>query len=341
MRKSVSFGVLGALVALVAGFGAWAWVLDDGGMPGARVVGGVRVLKLAHGLEDTHPVNKALVFMNKRMVELSGGKLRMDLYPNAVMGGEIETLEQVQAGQLAMTKVSTAALEEHFPEARVFGIPYLFRDEAHFWKVLNGPIGEEILEKGRPKGFFGLCYYDAGARSFYATKKQVRSVADVDGLKVRVMSSRTALDMIEAMKGSPCPTVWGELYTALQQGTVDAAENNPPSFVSSRHYEVAPFFALTEHQRLPDVLVFSTKGWELLSEQERAWVRQAAVESQAEERRLWAEDEAKAMVFLREKGVEILEEPDRESFRKACAGVIDLPQYANIKALYDAIQEVK
>ena len=135
MRKSVSFGVLGALVALVAGFGAWAWVLDDGGMPGARVVGGVRVLKLAHGLEDTHPVNKALVFMNKRMVELSGGKLRMDLYPNAVMGGEIETLEQVQAGQLAMTKVSTAALEEHFPEARVFGIPYLFRDGRSWRRV--------------------------------------------------------------------------------------------------------------------------------------------------------------------------------------------------------------
>lgn len=341
MRKSVSFGVLGVLTALVAGFGAWAWKLDDGGMPGARVVNGVRVLKLAHGLEDTHPVNKALEFMNKRMIELSGGKLRMDLYPNAVMGGEIETLEQVQAGQLAMTKVSTAALEEHFPEARVFGIPYLFRDDAHLWKVLNGPIGKDILEKGRPKGFFGLCYYDAGARSFYATKKQVASVADVDGLKVRVMSSQTALDMIEAMKGSPCPTVWGELYTALQQGTVDAAENNPPSFVTSRHFEVAKFFSLTEHQRLPDVLVFSTKGWELLSEQERAWVRQAAEESQVEERKLWAQTQKESMVFLKEHGVEILEHPDVESFRKACAGVIDLEKYANIRALYDAIQEVK
>ena len=341
MRKSTSFIVLGILVALVVAFAAWAWALHDGGIPGARVVNGVRVLKVAHGLEDKHPVNKALLFMDRRMRELSGGTLRMDLYPNAVMGGEIETLEQVQAGQLAMTKVSTAALEEHFPEARVFGIPYLFRDAAHCWKVLNGPIGAMILEKGRPKGFFGLCFYDAGARSFYATKKQVRTVADVDGLKVRVMSSRTALDMIEAMKGSPCPTVWGELYTALQQGTVDAAENNPPSFVTSRHYEVAPFFSLTEHQRLPDVLVFSTRGWERLTEQERAWVRQAAEDSQAEERRLWAEDEAKAMVFLREKGVEILENPDRESFRKACAGVIDLPQYANIKTLYNQIQEVK
>lgn len=333
MAKTVSYAVVGVLVGLVAASAAMSAALHR------REAG---VLKMAHGLEDAHPVHKSLLFMKQRLAELSKGEIKLDIYPNAVMGGEIETLEQVQAGQLAMTKVSTAALEAQLPETRVFGLPFVFRDEAHFWKVLKGPIGERMLRAGREqdKAFFGLCYYDAGARSFYATKKEIRSVADVEGMKIRVMSSPTAMDMIQAMKGSPCPTVWGELYTALAQGTVDAAENNPPSFVTSRHYEVCKHFSLDEHQRVPDMLVFSTKVWDTLSPEHQAIFRQAAAESQDYQRRLWREDTEKAMAFLKGQGVSITV-PEAEGFRAAAKALAESPKYADVKPLYDAIQEVR
>lgn len=333
MSKKVSFAVVGVLVGLVAASAALAAVLHH------REAG---VLKMAHGLEESHPVHKSLLFMKRRLAELSKGEIKLDIYPNAVMGGEIETLEQVQAGQLAMTKVSTAALEAQLPEIRVFGLPFIFRDEAHYWKVLKGPIGERLLRAGLEKGraFFGLCYYDSGARSFYSTKKAIRNVDDVAGLKIRVMSSPTAMDMIVAMKGSPCPTVWGELYTALAQGTVDAAENNPPSLVSSRHYEVCKHFSLDEHQRVPDMVVFSTKVWATLSPEHQAIFRQAAAESQDYQRKVWREDTAKAMDFLKAQGVEILV-PETEGFRVATKALVESERYADVKPLYDAIQEVR
>ncbi len=333
MKKSVSYLVVLVLVGLLAATAMVSARLHH------REVG---VLKMAHGMEDTHPVHKALLYMKERLEVLSGGEIQLDIYPNAVMGGEIETLEQVQAGQLAMTKVSMAALEAQLPEARVVGLPFVFRDEAHFWKVLEGPIGKQLLEAGETRGrnFFGLCYYDAGARSFYSTRRPIHSIADVPGMKIRVMSSPTALDMVLAMGGSPCPTVWGELYTALAQGTVDAAENNPPSLVSSRHYEVCKFFSLDEHQRIPDMLVFSTKVWETLSPEHQAIFRQAAKESQAYQRNLWQEESEKAMAFLKAQGVQILV-PETEGFRAAVAPLASSADYADIKPLYDAIQEVK
>lgn len=333
MSKKISFAVVGVLVGLVVAGAALAAALHR------REAG---ALKMAHGLEDTHPVHKSLLFMKQRLAELSNGEIRLDIYPNAVMGGEIETLEQVQAGQLAMTKVSTAALEAQLPETRVFGLPFVFRDEAHYWKVLRGPIGERMLRAGREKGkaFFGLCYYDAGARSFYATRKDIRSVADVEGMKIRVMSSPTALDMVLAMKGSPCPTVWGELYTALAQGTVDAAENNPPSFVTSRHYEVCKHFSLDEHQRVPDMLVFSTKVWDALPPRHQAIFRQAAAESQDYQRKLWREDTEKAMAFLRGQGVNIVV-PETAGFRAAAKALAESERYADVRPLYEAIREVE
>ena len=333
MNKPVSYGIVVGLFAILAVSGMLAFREHQ------KEQG---VLKMAHGLEDTHPVHQSLLFMQKRLSELSGGTIKLDIYPNAVMGGEIETLEQVQAGQLAMTKVSTAALEAQLPETRVFGLPFIFRDKEHYWKVLEGSIGKQMLEAGRThgRGFFGLCYYDAGARSFYSTKKQIYRVKDVEGLKVRVMSSPTAFDMIRAMGGSPCPTVWGELYTALAQGTVDAAENNPPSFVTSRHYEVCKLFSLSEHQRVPDMLVFSTLVWETLTPEQQVIFRQAAKESQDYQRELWQAKTDEAMIFLKQEGVHIIT-PDIEIFRNACRSMIDSQAYADVKALAKAIEEVQ
>lgn len=196
------------------------------------------VLKLAHGLDVTHPVHKGMMFLAERVKEKTAGKLRVDIYPSEQLGNERECIEQVQLGALAMTKASSAHLEAFIPELRVLGLPYLFRDDDHMWKVFLGEIGRELLAAGESRGLKGLCFYDAGARSFYTRDKPIRTPADLAGMTIRVMQSEMCMRMVSAMGGSPTPISWGELYTSLQQGVVDAAENNPPSFHTSKHYEI-------------------------------------------------------------------------------------------------------
>lgn len=298
------------------------------------------MIKLAHGLDEAHPVHQAMILMKQRLEELTDGKATIDLYSGGVLGGETDCLEQVQKGELAMTKVSTAALEAFIPEMKVFSIPFTFRDENHFWTTLNGDIGKKLLAKGAAQNFQGLCYYDSGDRNFYSTKKPIRTIDDVKGMKIRVMNSRTAMDMINAMGGSPCPITWGELYTALAQGTVDAAENNPPSFDTSRHFEVCKYFTFTAHQRIPDMVIMSTKVWDTLPQDVQAALQQAADESEIFQRKLWKEKTEQSLALAKEKGVELIT-PELDGFRKACAGIIQHKDYADIVPVYKAIQEVK
>lgn len=298
------------------------------------------VLKLAHGLDESHPVHKGMLFMKERLEELTDGAASLDIYSGGVLGNEVDCLEQVQKGELAMTKVSTAALEAFVPEMKIFSVPYAFRDETHFWNTMHSPIGKQMLKLGIPQNFLGLCYYDSGDRNFYTTKKAVRSAADIKGMKVRVMSSRTAMDMMNAMGGSPCPISWGELYTALAQGTVDAAENNPPSFMTSRHFEVCKYFILSGHQRIPDMVIISTKHWDTLPPEVQAALQQAADESEIFQRKLWKEVTDACMVEMKEKGVEIIT-PDIDSFRKVCAPILEDKEYQSVKPLFAEIQEIK
>ncbi|MCL1920531.1 MAG: TRAP transporter substrate-binding protein [Kiritimatiellaeota bacterium] len=337
MGKSGSMFVAGLLTGLLGACLLGALVIRPKAVSGAA---GQTVLKLGHGLAEQHPVHQGMLHMKERLEQLTGGRATIDIYPGGVLGNEIESLEQVQRGELAMTKVSTAALEAFIPEMMVFGIPFAFRDEAHFWNVLNGDIGERMLALGTASRFLGLCYYDSGDRNFYSKKKPIRSVADVAGMKIRVMNSRTAMDMIAMMKGSATPISWGELYTALEQGTVDAAENNWPSFVTSRHFEVCKYFTLSGHQRIPDMVIVSTKIWEGLPADIQKALRQAAKESEAFQRELWREETARCIASVKEQGVEIIE-PDIEGFRKACADFPSQKEYQGLKGLYDAIQEVK
>ena len=275
----------------------------------------VRVLKLAHGLNTQHPVHKTMVWMAKRAAELSGGQLKIEIFPSEQLGNEKECIEALQLGYLAMTKTSTGPMEAFVPRIRIFGIPYLFRDSDHFWKVAQGPIGKELLLAGENKGLRGLCYYDAGARSFYA-KEPIRTPADLKGKKIRVMNSVMAMEMIKAMGGSPTPISWGELYTSLDQGVVDAAENNPPSFETSRHYEICKYYSLDEHVRLPDMLVISSKVWASLTKQQQTWLQQAVDESVTYGRKLWTEAEAKSLKVVEDGGVTIIH-PDKKPFQDA------------------------
>src|SRR5690606_1836125 len=174
-----------------------------------------------------------------------------------------------QIGSLDMTKVSVGVMENFAPKMKVFGLPFLFRDKQHSFSVLDGPIGQELLNEGEKFWLKGLCYYDAGSRSFYTKAKSIETPNDLSGYKIRVMESATAMDMIRSLGGAPTPISWGELYTALQQGVVDGAENNPPSFFLSRHYEVCKYYSLDEHTTLPDVLVVGTQFWNSLNTQEQ------------------------------------------------------------------------
>lgn len=297
-----------------------------------------RVIKLAHGLDVNHSVHKAMLKMGEDLEKLSGGKMSIKIYPNQQLGSERESLELLQIGSLDMTKVSVGVLENFAPDMKVFGIPFLFRDKQHSFSVLDGPIGKKLLKEGEKFWLKGLCYYDAGSRSFYTKDKQVTTPDDLKGLKIRVMESATAMDMVRSLGGAPTPISWGELYTSLQQGVVDGAENNPPSFYLSRHYEVCKYYTINEHTMLPDALLVSTHLWGRLSEQEQQWLQEAADNSVAYQRELWAISEREALEEVEKAGVEVIY-PDKAPFEEAVQGIYD--QYKDDKVMSSLIEQIQ
>ncbi|WP_053990559.1 TRAP transporter substrate-binding protein [Mangrovimonas sp. TPBH4] len=297
-----------------------------------------RVIKLGHGLDVNHSVHKAMEKMGEDLAQISGGKMQLEIYPSQQLGTERECLELLQIGSLDMTKVSSGVMENFSPNMKVFGIPFLFRDRSHSFEVLDGPIGEQLLDGGTKYWLKGLAYYDAGSRSFYTKEKPIHTPEDLKGLKIRVMESVTAIDMVKSLGGSPTPISWGELYTSLQQGVVDGAENNPPSFYLSRHYEVCKYYSLDEHTALPDVLLIGTHLWERLSDQEKEWLQEAVDKSVVYQRELWAEAEAEALREVQKAGVEIIR-PDKTLFSDKVQGIYE--QYKSNPEMYRLIQQIK
>lgn len=295
-------------------------------------------IKLAHALDTAHPVHKALEYMADKVFEKSGGKLKIDIYPSQQLGTENECLELLQIGVIGITKVSAAVMEGIVPEYKVLGLPYIFKNKEHYFKVLDSDIGEEILQHGKDYWLLGLSYYDAGSRSFYTTKKNISTPDDLKGLKIRVMPSKTSIEMVNQLGGSATPISYGELYTALQGGVVDAAENNPPSFYLSRHYEVCKFYSINEHASIPDVLVIGTHLWETLSDQEKIWVKEAAKESSYYQRKLWAESEAHALRELEKAGVQITY-PDKEPFMQKVEPLYE--SFKNDEKLFSFIKRIR
>lgn len=298
------------------------------------------VLKLGHVLDQAHPVHISMEYMAKRTAELSNGRVRIEIFPNGQLGSEPECIEQLQRGALALVKTSVAAMEGFVPDMAVFGLPYLFRDDDHYWKVLDGPIGRELLKAGEPVGVYGLCYYESGTRSFYTVSRPILTPADVRELKLRVLPSKMARDFVSLLGGGPTPIPFGELYTALQQSMVDGAENNPPSVLTSRHYEVAKHYSLNEHTRVADMIIASAKIWNELPPEVRAWVQQAADESAAFQRTLWKEKTEEALTVLAKAGVQIYR-PEKEPFRKAAQPMYDALETTRIGTLARQIELVR
>lgn len=297
-----------------------------------------KVLKLAHGLDPAHPVHKAMVYMAECLNKNSNGQLQIQIYPSGQLGSEQECVELLQIGSLAITKVSAAVMESFTDNFQVLGLPYLFRSREHAFNVLDGDIGQELLLSTTPFNIMGLCFYDAGSRSFYSINKPINEPDDLKGMKIRVMKSQTAMELVKAMGGSPTPISWGELYTALQSGVVDGAENNIPSLYTSHHYEVCKYYSLNEHTMVPDVLIISTVVWNKLSKQEKQWLQDAANESVVKERELWAQSEAESLKKLQEAGVKI-NYPDKAPFAAKVQNMVD--SYQSKPDLYNLIQRIK
>lgn len=282
----------------------------------------VTTLRLGHGLDTSHPVHRAMESMAESVARDSQGRLRLEIYPSEQLGSEREMLELLQIGSLDLTKTSASVLENFAPAFRVFSLPYLFEDREHLFEVLDGPTGAELLATPTPQRLRGLGYYDAGSRSFYTRDRPTLTPKDLAGLKIRTQESASAIAMVQALGGSPTPIAWGELYSALQQGVVDGAENNPPSFHLSRHYEVCKHYVLDEHTAVPDVLVLSEITWQRLAPVDRELLRSAALASSVLQRDLWREATERAMDEVRRAGVEI-HRPDKRAFAEKVAPLLE------------------
>ncbi len=298
----------------------------------------VRVLKLGHGLDASHSVHKAMVFMAERVKEESNGKMRIDIYPAQQLGSERELLELLQIGSLDITKVSSSVLEGFEPLYKIFSVPFLFENEEHRFSVYDGEIGRELLDAGQSIRLVGLTYYDAGTRSFYTKDRPILHPDSLQGMKIRVQESPASIRMVNMLGGSATPISFGELYTALQQRIVDGAENNPPSLYLTRHYEVVDYYSLDEHTAVPDMLFASQITWERLTEEEKEILRNAAQESAIHQRKLWEESTNEAMEAVQEAGIEVVY-PDKEPFREKLQPIYE--EYEEDEEMNSYIQRIQ
>ncbi|MEQ6118739.1 TRAP transporter substrate-binding protein [Reichenbachiella sp. MALMAid0571] len=304
-------------IILVLGFSVASFLLGS-----CNQSSKTKTLFLAHSLPQTHPVHKGIVYFQSQLAEISGGKLKIKIFSDGQLGSEREVLELLQIGSIAITKVSAGIMANFSPSYEVLGIPYLFRDKEHLFNVLEGEVGKEMLEGSSDFLLRGLCFYDAGSRSFYTKDKPIRTPDDLKGLKLRVMNQQMSIELVNSLGGSATPMAFGELYTALQQGVVDGAENNPPSLVSSNHFQVCKYYTLDEHTSIPDVLVISTKYWDALSEQEKEWIETAAKSSVPIQKQYWAQSVQECLELLVKNKVEIIR-PDKVLFEQRSKHLIE------------------
>ena len=287
---------------------------------------------------DDYPTVAAVKHMSDLIKQASGGKHSIKVFNKGALGSEKETIDQAKIGALDLTRVNISPMNAICPKTQVPTLPFLFRSVDHMRKVLDGPVGDEILKDCESHGFVGLAFYDSGARSIYA-KKPLKTVADVKGMKIRVQQSDLWVALIAAMGGNATPMPYGEVYTALKTGIIDAAENNIPSYDTSKHYEAVKFYSRTEHSMAPEMLLMSKVVYDKLSPADQQMIRKAAKESVAFQRKKWDEQEAKSLAAVKAGGAQIVE-VDKASFEKAMGPVYE--KFANtpdLKRLVKAVQD--
>ncbi|HVZ45685.1 MAG TPA: TRAP transporter substrate-binding protein [Ramlibacter sp.] len=289
---------------------------------------------------DDYPTVLAVKYMSTLLEQKSGGKHHIKVFNKQALGSEKETIDQVKIGALDFTRVNVGPMNNICPLTQVPTMPFLFNSIAHMRKVLDGPVGDEILKSCESAGFIGLAFYDSGARSIYA-KKPIRTVADAKGLKIRVQQSDLWVALVGAMGANATPMPYGEVYTALKTGLIDAAENNIPSFDTAKHVEAVKIYSKTEHSMAPEILVMSKIVWDKLPPNEQAMIRAAAKESVPYERQKWDEQEAKSLASVKAQGAEIVE-VDKKSFQAVMGPVYEkFMTTPEMKRLVKAVQDTK
>jgi tripartite ATP-independent transporter DctP family solute receptor len=297
--------------ALVAG----AALLGAPGFAGAQQ-------KMVFKAADVHPLGyptvEAIVRMGKKLEAQTNGRLSIQMYPSMQLGGEKEMIEQAQVGALQIARISVGPMGPVVDELNVFNLPFMFRDEAHMRKVIDGPIGNEMLERisASPQSrLIALGWMDAGTRNVYA-KKPIKGPADLHGEKIRMMGNPIFVETMNAMGGNGISMGFNELYSALQTGVVDGAENNPPTFLTANHYQIDKYYSLTGHLIIPEIFVFSKRTWDTLSKQDQALIKKLSREAQMEERQLWDAMVGESVQKLKAAGV-VFVDADKKAFYEA------------------------
>ena len=282
-----------------------------------------RPLFAADSQPDDYPTTQGLHAIDRLLNERTNGEMRVRVYPGGQMGAEKDTLEIAVFGGLDLTRVNLAPINSIVPETIVLALPFLFRSIAHSRAVFDGEVGRKILDSMMPYGLRGMCYYDSGARSFYNTKRPIYTPADIAGMKIRVQNSDIYVAMMQALGANPTPIPYGEVHQSLIQGVVDGAENNYPSYESSRHFEAAGHYSLTRHVMAPEVLVASRRSWDRMSPEEQTYLQDAATDSVPIMRALWDARVEVSKQRVLDRGVQVIEDVDHAAFSEKMLPVWD------------------
>ena len=282
-----------------------------------------------------YPTVAATENLGKKLSEATQGRLSIQMYPSMQLGGEKETIEQTQIGAIQISRVSVGTMGPIVDDINVINMPFLFKNTAHANKMMDGPIGQELLDKitASPNAnLVALCWMDSGARSLYNTKHPIKGIEDVKGLKFRVIGNPIFVDMMNSLGGNGISMGYDQVFSALQTGVIDGAENNMPSYVFSNHYTAAKYVTLTEHLIIPEMLVFSKRIWNTLSADDQNLIKKFAREAQLEEREYWNQYEQKALEKAKAAGSQIIEVSDKTPFQNAVKPVWDKygPKYQDM-----------
>ena len=271
---------------------------------------------------DGYPTVEAVKYFGELIKERTNGRYVVEVYHSAQLGQEADTIEQVRTGVIDLNRISMGPFNGLIPETTIPSLPYIFRSVEHARTVMNGPIGDEILAAFEPHGLIGLAFYDGGARSFYNSKKPITSAADLKGMKFRVMQSDIFVDMVAALGAAATPMPYGEVYSGIETGVIDGAENNFPSYDTAKHSEVAKYYSLDEHLIVPEVFVMSKGSWDKLTPEDQAIFKQAAKDSVAKQYELWDAQVEKSRAIVEAAGSTITT-PDKQPFIDAMKPVYD------------------
>ena len=281
------------------------------------------VLKAADGHGWTYPTTMGLIRMGALLEEWTYGRISLKIYPQAQLGSEKETIEQTQLGAIDIDRVNIIPITQVVKEMKVLALPYIFRNEEHEWKVLNGEVGEELLKGLENYELIGLGYYDSGQRSFYNTKRAIRNIGDLEDLRIRVQKADIVFDAVRAVGAIPIQMAFEEVYAGLQTGLIDGAENNEPSYITKGHYESAKYYSYDEHSRVPEIIIMSKKRWDKLSPKDRELIVRAAKESIPYQRELWKKEVERAVAKAKARGCVFITKIDKEPFIKAMEPVYE------------------